>query len=210
MQGLGNFAKNIKDMKKIIFIILLALSFYQCNIEKDYKWDSENFVYSNFKYNFTWEFPDTNLFKWEMTTGNAEHTVFKTKEVNSGTVSFVNVIHVNPLEDKDIWPMKDSLKEKMETLTKKSMDLTGEICKMKTFKTCMFCGKHAIKYVYTSYLKDDRYKDPITHTSINYLYAYRNNLYIVGVKMHNEVYDLFSDQEHIFFKYGLLPDKEDL
>lgn len=197
-------------MKRLTYVILLALLFCQYCICQDYRWDNKNYVYSNFKYRFTWEFPDMDLFKWKITTGNAEHTVFKVEEVNSGTIAFVNITDVSPIEDKDIWPAKDALKGMMEISTKRSSELTGEICKITEFKNCMFCGKHAIKYVYNSYFKDERYKDPMIHVSVNYLYAYRNMLYIVGAKIHKEVYDLFDDQIYIFFKYGLLPEKEDL
>lgn len=197
-------------MKKWTLFVLFSLLFCLQIHGQNYRWDSKNFVYSNFKYRFTWEFPDMDLFKWKLTAGNAEHTVFKVEEVNSGTIAFVNITDVGHIEDKDIWPAKDALKKMMEISTKKSSELTGEICEITEFKNCIFCGKHAIKYVYNSYFKDERYKNPIIHVSVNYLYAYRNKLYIVGAKIHKEVYDLFDDHIYIFFKYGLLPEKKDL
>lgn len=199
-------------MKKEIFILFLFLFvFTQCktNPENKDRWDSKNYIYSNFDNNFTWELPDMDLFKWKLSTGNSEHTVFKAIEKNSGTVAFVNMINAD-LSNDDLWSVEDQIRRQTEYMIDNTEKLTGEICEISLFKACLFCGKRAIKTVYTSHFKDDRYEQPIRYIYISYQYVYHKSLYTVAVKINKDVYDVLNYETNIFFKYGLLPQKEDL
>lgn len=191
-----------------LFLLLVSLPAYSQNENAKERWDSESYVYSNFKYGFSWLFP-TDI-KWEKIGGSALHTVFKVKQPDTAITAYVNInkIESEPA-DKDIWDFYEKWNTMIEHLSKQAYQMTGEKTLQRNAKKCLFCGKRAIKQRYTSSIEDDRYPKPLCLITISYYFIQDWHMYSATIKMPQEVYEALStndlNPEDIFKGFALIP-----
>lgn len=168
----------------IMFLFISIFSFGQ-----NERWDKDNYIYSNYKYGFSWTLP--NEIAWKRITGTEKHTVFKAFQPDTYVNVFVNV---NKIESKnaskyDISDIYNYIIEKSDSIDKVAEINTGIKTISHKFKKCLLCGQNAYKSYHHTMLKDDRYDEPLEFISTSYYYIYNGFSYAVTIKMYKYVCD---------------------
>lgn len=167
---------------------------------QDERWDSKNYIYSNFQYGFSWTLP--NDVTWDRIVGTEKHTVFKIVQPDTNITVFVNAnkIESNDAKNADIWKVYDTIvknSKKYDELVEKN---TGIKTISHTFEKCIFCGQHAYKAYHHGSLKDDRYDEPLEIISLSYSYAHNGYTFSVTIKSYKFVYDEVAEYIKDIFK----------
>lgn len=195
----------IIDMRtKYCFLILFFFLPFFCFGQSD-QWDSDNYIYSNYKYGFSWTLP--NNVRWQKITGTEKHTVFKAVQPDTNITVFVNVNKINheKASNFDIWTIYDYLVETHKTTDKMIEKNTGLKTISHTFEKCLLCGQHAYKSFHHGSLKDDRYNSTLEIISKSYYYAYKGYSYAVTIKMYKDIYEEVEDYiDEIFKGYSII------
>ena len=180
---------------------------------EDERWDTENCVYSNFKYGFSLTLP--NDIAWHLTSGTSKHTVFRIEQPDTEMVMFVNY---HPMTDghthTDIWDNYDVFITRVLPEVKKlTTNNSAETVTNQEYSKCSFCGKHAIKVFWTSTLYDDRYDEPIEMETIDYVFYHHDALTTVTLKYYRDVKDALMqdgyDIRELLKGFLLVPRKDE-
>lgn len=155
--------------------------------EENERWDKESGVYSNFEYGFAWQLP--REITWIKIGGTERHTVFKATIPSEGIVVLVNVKQVAVNGAIDIWNYAEQMKAYFRAKEGKQA-INGEYFQYTVnSEKCILCGKHALKLNYISWQEDDRHDEPVVYRSFDYIYVYDGYIYILAVKMLEEMYE---------------------
>lgn len=152
------------------------------------RWDSRNYVYSNFKYGFSIDLP-SDIF-WQKTSGTSKHTIFKVVQPDTEMVMFVNVFDYRETgkELDDIWVFENEFKT---IILPESRNLVSDNSQEKivsqNIEKCVFSGRHAFKITAKSTLDDDRYSSPVSMSTYDYTFMRSNMMYTVSLKCYSDI-----------------------
>lgn len=97
----------MNSVYKVILSLLLSFYFYSANAMRE--WDTQNNLYVNTEYGFSWML--TNAAKWDIVSGTQKHTVFKARCLTAPIVVYVNINDYNSnLLYRDVWLDYENLK----------------------------------------------------------------------------------------------------
>lgn len=130
-------------MKRLINLLCMLLFSLNCLAQSEL-WDTENHIYVNHNYGFSWDLGAE--LDWSRTIGTERHTIFRAKEINSQIICFVNAQEVNIPSDKDIW---DNFQAhyKLEQTLKNAFENKGVSYEIIKFEKATLWFKHAIKSI---------------------------------------------------------------
>lgn len=156
---------------------------YKDDIER---WDSQSATYSNFKYGFAFSLP--TAVTWCKTPGSAKHTVVKFVQPDTELTIFVNINRAQKLKSNDIWDVYEFFVNSVEKDVLPTVEAnTSEKISRFLHKKVTICGKHAVKVMYNSVKRDDRYNDEVCITTLDYTFVHNNSTYTLSIKCYDEV-----------------------
>ena len=167
--------------------------FYETEEER---WDAENGVYANFKYGIAFNL--TRGVKWIMISGTAKHTVVKFIQPDLKLIMFANIHPIDTdLQIENIWDAYDEYIDVVKTkLIPNILDSSGmELINFKHEKS-EICGKQAIKTIYQTKIKDDRYNEDVLYTTVGYIIIHNNSFVFVSVRCQDKYVDLLLEKEY--------------
>ncbi len=157
------------------------------------KWDTKNYVYTNYTYGFGWNLPKDNENEWERVEGYEKHTPFRAE--CAPFVVFVNAqVHDN---GGDLWQVFDKYSTAIEQMDVAMEKKTGQLNYERTFEKCTLFGQHAIKTTFKEYIKDNRFNEAVENYAEEYIVIWNGYTLIIAVKLPKAVYDAYDCSEAI-------------
>lgn len=146
---------------------------------EDERWDEENGIYANFKYEIAFNL--TRNISWERISGIAKHTVVKFLQPDSGLTMYANIYPIGEdVPSDNIWDIYDEFirlyKEDVLPYFSNNSALKVENYE---HRKADICGKNAIK-IECDFLMDDERYDGEKYTSVEYIFFYKNSMIGVG------------------------------
>lgn len=168
---------------------------YKAGEMKSHHYDESNNLYSNYKYNVSFDGPN----HWNHDMGVSEHTIFRTYELDSAITIAINVLEVNLPEGvkppKDIMEVYENDKDRMDYLYKVVIPKQYNT-KVEDFKAVKSYLNNRVSlkrtFVYTVKEDDIEY----LNKSIVYQTIMDNCMYTIGL----DVPDMFYKEAPNYYK----------
>lgn len=175
-------------MKTSIISFVLAFVCVCTYAQQKDKWDSKNYIYQNYEYNFSWRLLD--LVEWTRQQPIQKGAVFAANNLEAGIVAYVVMIK----EDKptpDIWNEIEEIKRGV--YSQQGYAGTNNTA---TFHKCSFCGKHAIRVeCVTTYPTDDRSSvRNATFYTTYYMVSNRGYVYTIYIMIGQDMKDALDEE----------------